>query len=102
MLMCALNTGRHLEDSFTKGKKDTYLIPRVLYSSQAIARWKLMQRVKSSGGLERPANQSIERHGVEQSTAPRHLACSRLVPYSYVDWAHFEGRLYCKICGQFM
>ena len=55
MLMCALNTGRHLEDSFTKGKNDTYLI-RVLYSSQAIARWQLMQRVKSSGGLERPAN----------------------------------------------
>jgi hypothetical protein len=32
MLMCDLNTGRHLEDSFTKGKRDTYLIPRVLYS----------------------------------------------------------------------
>ena len=97
-----LNTGRHLEDSFTKGKKDTYLIPRVLYSSQAIGCWQLMQRVKASGGLERPANRSTERLSIEQSIAPRHLACSRLVPYSYVDWAHFEGRLYCTICGQFI
>ena len=53
-----MNTGRHLEDSFTKGKKDTYLIPRVLYLSQAISHWELMQRVKASGGLERHANRS--------------------------------------------
>ena len=59
--MYALNTGRHLEDSFTKSKRDTYLIPCLLYLSKSIAHWQLMQRVKASGGLERPANRSTKR-----------------------------------------
>ena len=103
MLMYAPNTGHHLEDSYTKGKRDTCIIPHMYCTRfRLLLTDKLMQRVEASGGLERPTNRSTEQHGGRTKYCSKTPCMPGSVPYSYVDWAHFEGWLYCTICGQLM
>jgi hypothetical protein len=103
-ILALLRRHRYVSLSSLKTRCKRHIIPHVYCTRFMISPAdKLMQRLKPPEGLR---DLQIEVPNCAASNKVQYcseiLACAGPVPYSYIDWAHFGGWLYCTICGQFM